>query len=159
MIDIQLEVLEEIVFQWQDIDISLNKFFAGKHWTVRNKYKDMFHLMFSKMMEISPRKTTKIADKYILELRYNSRLDPINTVVMMKIGEDYLRYINALTDDTKKYCKGVIIIPIETMGKKDYKMTFKILSYADTASQVSTTNNLSTRPIRTVRKASSPKHK
>lgn len=159
MIALQLEVLEEIVFQWQDIDISLNKFFAGKHWTVRNKYKDMFHLMFSKMMEISPRKTTKIADKYILELRYNSRLDPINTVVMMKIGEDYLRYINALTDDTKKYCKGVIIIPVETMGKKDYKMTFKILSYADTASQASATNNLSTRPIRTVRKGNSSKHK
>lgn len=157
MITIQLEVLEEIIFEWKDVDVSLNKFFAGKHWTVRNKFKDAFHLMFSKMIESNPRITDKMIDKYVLYLEYNSRLDPINTVIMMKIGEDYLRHIDALTDDTKQYCKAVIIVPINTMDKKHYKMRFKVLSYATNQTQASRTNNVPAPAIRTIRKRNSVK--
>jgi hypothetical protein len=119
-------VIDEIVFEWEGIDVSLNKFFAGKHWTIRNKIKDQFHLLFGRLLT----KKYKMVDKYEVVLEYNSRLDPTNTIILIKIGEDFLRHINVLTDDTKKFCKKVTIIPVSTMGAKHYKMTFQIISYA-----------------------------
>jgi len=120
------EELDSIVFEWEGVDVSLNKFFAGKHWTIRNKIKDQFHTLFGRLLN----KKYKMVDKYCVTLEYNSRLDPTNTIILIKIGEDYLRHINILTDDTKKYCKKVTISPNETMGKKHYKLSFHILSYA-----------------------------
>ncbi len=120
------EILDTIVFEWKDVDVSLNKFFAGKHWTVRNKYKDFFHSLFGKLLN----RKYKRVDKYAVLLEYNSRLDPVNTIILIKIGEDFLRHINILTDDTKKYCKSVSIVPIDTMDKKHYKLSFQIISYA-----------------------------
>jgi hypothetical protein len=119
-------IIDEIVFEWEGIDVSLNKFFAGKHWTIRNKIKDQFHLLFGRLLT----KKYKMVDKYEVVLEYNSRLDPTNTIILIKIGEDFLRHINVLTDDTKKFCKKVTIIPVSTMGAKHYKMTFQIISYA-----------------------------
>jgi hypothetical protein len=118
--------VDEIVFEWHDIDVSLNKFFAGKHWTIRNKIKDQFHSLFGKLLTGKYRKI----NEYSVRLEYNSRLDPTNTIILIKIGEDFLRHIDILTDDTKKFCKSVTIVPILTMGKKHYKMTFSIISYA-----------------------------
>lgn len=117
---------DEIIFEWQGIDVSLNKFFAGKHWTIRNKIKDQFHNLFGNLLNKKYRKV----DKYKVSLEYNSRLDPTNTIILIKIGEDYLRHIEILTDDTKKHCKEVSIVPNENMGKKHYKLTFHIISYA-----------------------------
>jgi hypothetical protein len=119
-------IIDEIVFEWEGIDVSLNKFFAGKHWTIRNKIKDQFHLLFGRLLT----KKYKMVDKYEVVLEYNSRLDPTNTIILIKIGEDFLRHINVLTDDTKKFCKKVTIVPVSTMGAKHYKMTFQIISYA-----------------------------
>lgn len=119
-------IIDEIVFEWDGIDVSLNKFFAGKHWTIRNKIKDQFHLLFGRLLT----KKYKMVDKYEVVLEYNSRLDPTNTIILIKIGEDFLRHINVLTDDTKKFCKKVTIIPVMEMGAKHYKMTFQIISYA-----------------------------
>lgn len=120
------EAIDNIVFEWEGIDVSLNKFFAGKHWTIRNKIKDQFHVLFAQLLS----KKYNMIDKYSVTLEYNSRLDPTNTIILIKIAEDYLRHINILTDDTKKYCKKVTIIPDESMGKKNYKLTVHILSYA-----------------------------
>jgi hypothetical protein len=120
------ETENTIVFEWENIDVSLNKFFAGKHWTVRNKIKDNFHCLFARLLTGKYR----MIDKYEVVLEYNSRLDPTNTIIMIKIGEDFLRHINILTDDTKNYCKKVTIEPRSDMNKKHYRMTFHILSYA-----------------------------
>jgi HKD family nuclease len=120
------EEVDQIVFEWDGIDVSLNKFFAGKHWTIRNKIKDQFHLLFEGLLN----KKYKKVDKYCVTLMYNSRLDPTNTIILIKIAEDYLRHIEVLTDDTKKYCKKVTIIPDESMGKKNYKLIIHIISYA-----------------------------
>jgi hypothetical protein len=119
-------IIDEIVFEWEGVDVSLNKFFAGKHWTIRNKIKDQFHLLFGRLLT----KKYRMVDKYEVVLEYNSRLDPTNTIILIKIGEDFLRHINVLTDDTKKFCKKVTIIPVSEMGAKHYRMTFQIISYA-----------------------------
>jgi hypothetical protein len=139
---------DKIVFEWHDVDVSLNKFFAGKHWTVRNKYKDYFHMLFAKLLD----KKYKQVEHYTVTLEYNSRLDPTNTIILIKIGEDFLRHINILTDDTKKYCKSVTIIPVETMGKKHYKMTFTILSYASKKNKPNRADELPGEVVRPVRK-------
>lgn len=123
--------IDQIIFEWEGVDISLNKFFAGKHWTIRNKIKDQFHILFGGLLN----KKYKKVDKYHVSLVYNSRLDPTNTIILIKIAEDYLRHIDVLTDDTKKYCKQVTITPDESMGKKNYKLTVHIISYATKETQ------------------------
>lgn len=122
------EIIGEIVLEWQDVDISLNKWYASRHWHFRNKEKQFWSGIFLKMLP----KRLKQVDKYTIHLRYNSRLDPTNTITMIKLAEDTLKKNYYITDDTKKYCKQVIIEPDETMNKKHYVLTFRILSYAKT---------------------------
>lgn len=120
------EIIETIVLEWYDVDISLNKWYANRHWSFRNKEKDFWASLFLKMLP----KNRKRINTYSLYLRYNSRLDPTNTIPMIKIAEDTMKKNGYIIDDTKKYCKGVVIQPDETMGKKHYILTIEILSYA-----------------------------
>lgn len=120
------EILGEITLEWKDVDISLNKWYASRHWHFRNKEKEFWATLFLKLLP----KRLKQVDKYKLHLRYNSRLDPTNTIPMMKIAEDTMKKNHYIVDDTKKYCKGVTITPDETMGKKHYILTLEIISYA-----------------------------
>lgn len=120
------EILGEIILEWKDVDISLNKWYASRHWHFRNKEKEFWSTLFLKLLP----KRLKQIDKYKLHLRYNSRLDPTNTIPMMKIAEDTMKKNHYIVDDTKKYCKGVTIEPDETMGKKHYILKLEILSYA-----------------------------
>jgi hypothetical protein len=120
------EILDELIFEWEGVDISLNKFYSSPHWTIRNKEKNFWKDFFSKM----PIKSNRQINEYQLTLRYNSRLDADNTILHCKFLIDYLRSINLIIDDTKKYYKGLHITPDETMGKKHYILTLEILSYA-----------------------------
>jgi hypothetical protein len=120
------EPLGEIVLEWKDVDISLNKWYASRHWHFRNKEKEFWTAIFMKLLP----KRLKQVDKYKLHLRYNSRLDPTNTITMLKLAEDTMKKNHYIIDDTKKYCKGVSIEPDETMGKKHYILTLEIISYA-----------------------------
>lgn len=119
-------IIDEILFEWEGIDVSLNKFYSSPHWTLRNKEKDFWKGFFAKM----PIKNNRKIDKFQLTLYYNSRLDADNTILHCKFLIDYLRSIGLLIDDTKKYYKGVHIIPDETLNKKHYKLYLQVISYA-----------------------------
>lgn len=120
------EIIDTIIVEWYDVDISLNKWYANRHWSFRNKEKEFWANLFLKILPKNPKRI----DTYSLYLRYNSRLDPTNTIPMIKICEDTMKKNGYIIDDTKKYCKGVVIQPDETMGKKHYILTVEILSYA-----------------------------
>ena len=120
------EVLDTLVFEWQGADISLNKFYSSPHWTVRSKEKNFWKGLFSRI----PIKDTPPIDEFQITLKYNSRLDVDNTILHCKFLIDYLRSVGILIDDTKRYYRGLHIIPDETMGKKHYILTLEILSYA-----------------------------
>jgi len=120
------EILEDIILEWRDVDTSLTKWYASKHWSFRNKEKEFWTSLFLKLLP----KRLKQVDKYRIHLRYNSRLDPTNTITMIKMCEDCMKKNHYIVDDTKKHCKGIYIIPDETMGKKHYILTMEIISYA-----------------------------
>lgn len=124
--DSSLDSIDHFSIEWQDIDLSLNKWYANRHWTFRNKEKNFWANLFLKLI---PKRTKKV-DKYMITLYYNSRLDASNTIPMIKIFEDTLKKSHYIIDDSKRYCKGIEIYPNEEMGKKHYKLYFHIISYA-----------------------------
>ena len=121
------EIIDELLFEWEGVDVSLNKFYSSPHWTIRSKEKNFWKNFFAKM----PIKNNRQINQYQLTLRYNSRLDADNTILHCKFLIDYLRSTNLIIDDTKKYYKGLHIIPDETLGKKHYKLYVQIISYAN----------------------------
>lgn len=120
------EEIATIQIEWEGVDLSLNKWYANRHWSFRNKEKEFWANLFLKLL---PKRTKKI-DKYIITMYFNSRLDASNTVPMIKILEDTMKKAHYIVDDSKKFCKGIQIYPDESLGKKHYKLTVHILSYA-----------------------------
>lgn len=125
--------IDSIVLKWENVDISLNKWYSVRHWSFRNKEKEFWSNLFLKLL---PKKAKRI-DKYMIHLEYNSRLDPTNTITMIKMAEDTMKKNEYIIDDTKKYCKGITIEPNEMLGKKIYILTIQIISYASSKSSVS----------------------
>lgn len=117
--------IDSFEIEWFNIDLSLNKWYANRHWSFRNKEKEFWSSTFIRLL---PKRTKKI-DKYMITLKFNSRLDASNTVPMIKILEDTMKKEQYIVDDSKKYCKGIRIYPDESLGKKHYKLTIHILSY------------------------------
>lgn len=112
---------ETLVFRWIDKHVSLNKWYASEHWTKRNEAAAKWHKMFKDML---PKNCPHI-DRYIIALEYNSRLDPGNTITMVKLCEDMLQKEKIIVNDTMEFCKGVYLIPKDDMKKKSYKITVK----------------------------------
>lgn len=120
------EAIDSFTIEWEGVDLSLNKWYANRHWSFRNKEKEFWASLFLKLL---PKRTKKV-DKYMVTLYFNSRLDASNTIPMVKILEDTMKKAHYIIDDSKKFCKGIEIYPDESMGKKNYKLVFHILSYA-----------------------------
>jgi len=100
---------------------SLNKLYEGGHWTRRNSLKQKWKLIFTEAIQASG--ATKLP-MYTLTIRYNSRLDPSNVTGMLKVLEDTLRELGLIVDDTKKFCRGVGIVPDESLGVGCYVAEF-----------------------------------
>jgi hypothetical protein len=69
---------------------------------------------------------------FSLEIRYWSRLDPDNVVgVGTKALVDQLRYLNVLTNDDKRYWKGLTVHPDETLKHNHYRISLHVHSEAE----------------------------
>ena len=83
--------------------ISLNKWYAGMHWTKRKKIKDTYTLMVkSQFNKILPK-----ADQYETEYHFTFKsraLDASNCVAMVKMIEDII-----FEDDSYKIIKSILI--------------------------------------------------
>ena len=119
------EIIKELLFEWEGTDISLNKFYSSPHWTLRNREKDFWKMFFAKM----PIEDNRKIDEFQITIYYNSRLDCDNVVLHAKFFCDYLRSVELIIDDSKKYYKGLHIIPDESLNKKHYKLYLQIISY------------------------------
>ena len=108
------------IFSWDGQHISLNDWYSASHWIKRHKQKQKWTLIF---LEIMQKFKPFTVDEYTLQLEYNSRLDPSNTITMIKLFEDFLKNKNVIKDDSKKYCKGIHIMPREDFAKKHYRIT------------------------------------
>lgn len=99
--------------------ISLNDFYSQGHWHKRVGIKNKYSAIFRDLIE---KAGVEKLDQYSLLCIYNSRHDPSNISGMIKLFEDTLagnksrvkktfRYTPLIGDDSKKYCKGIHIVP------------------------------------------------
>ena len=107
-------------FRWANKHVSLNDWYSSKHWTVRNKQKQSWHKLFGQMIESAEMGEIK---KYEIHLEFNSRLDPSNTITMIKLFEDTMTKKGVIIDDNKKYCKRIVIEPNLLFAQREYKIT------------------------------------
>lgn len=112
---------EGLVFEWADKHISLNEWYSSKHWSHRNKVAKEWHNFFKGFL-IKPYPKF---ETYTITLKFNSRLDPSNTITMLKLVEDMMQEEGIIKNDNKDNCNGLHIIPDMTMRKFSYKIIVK----------------------------------
>jgi Holliday junction resolvase RusA-like endonuclease len=80
--------------------VSLNTLYAGKHWTFRKKTKDEY----KKIVEAElARYDHHFAESMSIHIRYNTRADVDNLVLVSKFTADTLVANGWITDDSPKY--------------------------------------------------------
>lgn len=98
--------------------ISLNKIYAGVHWTVRSRHKDAFR---GAVMASKPKKYTGLFPVIIYyHFRLQGKLlDSTNLSYMAKLVEDGLVHNGVIPDDSQKYVKS-FMPTTEKIGKGEY---------------------------------------
>lgn len=110
---------DKLVIAWSNKDISLNAWYSSKHWTHRNKQKADWHDFFKQFIH----QPYPYFEQYDITLECNSRLDPSNCITMIKLCEDTLQDLGVLKNDTAVFCRGLHIIPVDSMKRRSYKIT------------------------------------
>jgi hypothetical protein len=117
----EIRSTEPLVFVWAEKHVSLNDWYSSEHWSKRNKTKTFWHKFFKDSLP----KEKPYFHKYTIELLFNSRLDPSNTITMIKLCEDSLQKEGIIDDDSSKHCRGIYISPCDDMKKFSYKIIVK----------------------------------
>lgn len=112
---------DNIVITWEG-HISLNEWYSSKHWTYRKRQKDLWFVKFKELLDDYDKITMK---SYSILLEFNSRLDPSNTITMIKLLEDTMKKESWIIDDSHKYCKYLKIKYNGDLAKKNYRATIK----------------------------------
>ena len=107
---------------------SLNQFYAGRHFTIRQKYKKEYFAALEEAFEGYDEFT---AEGFSIHVSHNSRYDTDNCILAIKFTADYLRYRGWVKDDTKKYFKYLSIKVDEEMDKKVFKVKIKFNGYQE----------------------------
>ncbi len=107
-----------IEFSWQGADVSLNEWYAASHWSNRDAVARKWHRFFASFFG----KEKIFFSKYEIGLVYNSRLDPSNTITMIKLYEDTLKKHKIIPEDSKNECKLITLMPDLEMDHKQYKI-------------------------------------
>jgi hypothetical protein len=94
--------------------ISLNKWYAGQHWTARKRIKDNYTLLIKDQCY----KTFSKRDKYEVDYKFYFKLQPLdasNCVAMVKLIEDII-----FEDDKFDIVKKISITSRSSKGENDY---------------------------------------
>jgi hypothetical protein len=111
--------------------VSNNTFYSGGGgrggWRVRSSLKNKYSKLFQSLID---KVSIPWMDVYQISIVYNSKMDPGNVAAMEKIFTDTIkeeRLKGVVTkkgliyDDSKKYCKGVMLIPDDSLPKDTYR--------------------------------------
>lgn len=104
-----------LTFTMDIIKVSTNSIYAGKHWAVRDKYKNDY-LMLVKSLRLTTKikNTCSITFEFLLK---GKLLDCSNCSFMGKMIEDALVKVGVLQNDTPEFVKSVTYI--SKKGTKD----------------------------------------
>lgn len=101
---------------------SLNKFYAGKHWIIRKKFKDEFRTEVLNQLEQSDPFQFETCS---VHMRSNYRYDVDNTIMGVKFALDALRHWGGIPDDTPKYVRRITLEHDPDLEKNTALITFK----------------------------------
>ena len=101
---------------------SLNKFYASKHWSIREKYKDHFSMAILAQLSHYPKTQW---DQIEVISRANVRLDLDNQIMATKFGLDTFKAWGGIPNDTTKHVKRIEMLPDETLPKGIILLEFR----------------------------------
>lgn len=93
--------------QWNK-QFSLNAYYAGKHWSVRKKDAEFWHLLVLEAIHKTRQPITMASVPVTITVLFNDGLDCSNHAAMVKMIEDALKD-KIIKDDSPKYVKGIYI--------------------------------------------------
>jgi hypothetical protein len=103
--------------------ISLNSLYAGKHWTFRKKTKDDYKKIVEKELA---RYDHVVGKSMSIRIRYNSRADVDNNVLVSKFVADTLVANGWIADDSPKYYHKLTIIYDQAVEKNYCEVEIKL---------------------------------
>ena len=123
--------------RYQGRGVSFNAIYSSGTWYTRSRIKNQYGAIFAELIEAN--EDLRWMDKYVIDLSYNSRHDPDNVVAMEKVFVDTMKqerdkegnieYEGYFHDDSKHYCKGVILRPDDSLPYNTFK--FVLYEYGD----------------------------
>lgn len=104
--------------------ISLNQLYAGKHWTYRKKIKDDYKRKIEAELERYDHYT---CEGFTIAIRYHTRHDLDNVILVSKFVADTLVANGWCADDSPKYYKRLSIEYDATIEKDSYEVRIKLI--------------------------------
>jgi Holliday junction resolvase RusA-like endonuclease len=108
---------------------SLNAYYAGKHWAIRKKHKDEYSKCCKEELERYDHFTF---NSYEISIRYNSRHDVDNIILVSKFLSDTLVAQGMVKDDGNKYYKRLDIKIDKELPKDSFLVKVKCYGINDT---------------------------
>lgn len=108
---------------------SLNAYYAGKHWAIRKKHKDEYSKYCKEELERYDHFTFNY---YEISIRYNSRHDVDNIILVSKFLSDTLVAQGMVKDDGNKYYKRLDIKIDKELPKDGFLVKVKCYGINDT---------------------------
>jgi len=106
---------------------SLNKWYSGKHWSVRKKQKESYSGHIKDQLE---RIDSFTMDRFAIDVQYNCRYDVDNAITCIKFLADYLRGDGYVSDDTPKYFFSQSTTFNQELNKDEFKATIRCYGYS-----------------------------
>jgi hypothetical protein len=101
---------------------SLNKFYAGKHWTVRKRLADDYKRLVKDALDSFD---TLTISRFELRVNYNSRFDCDNSILCCKFVADSLVEKGYVADDSPKYYRKLVICYEPDLPKETYEVIIR----------------------------------
>ena len=131
----KLNKVAEIKFKGKGV--SFNAIYSAGTWHTRSAVKNKFKKIFRDLIEKN--EDMRWMDQYLLDVSYNSRHDPDNVIAMEKVFVDTLKrdvtkdgevnYEGYIWDDSKRYCRGIVLRPDESLAYNTFKFVLYEYEY------------------------------
>ena len=106
---------------------SLNKWYSGKHWSVRKKQKEIYTGYIQGQLEAIDAFSM---DRFAIDVQYNCRYDVDNAITCVKFLADYLRGNGYVGDDTTKFFFSQSTKFNPELNKDEFRATIKCYGYS-----------------------------
>ena len=124
----RIGVLKNVyTISYQGQGVSLNQFYSGGHWSIRNKLKTKYHAIFKELLDASD---VKKVNQCSLLMFFNSRHDVDNVVGLEKLFMDTIKG-EYLKEDDKRFYKGLMIFHDDKLPTNTFE--FIILEHGSTS--------------------------